>query len=36
MNLPAMPGANSNGTKAAIVVAMEDTMGQNMRLAAAI
>jgi hypothetical protein len=34
MNSPTMPGQNSNGRKAAKVVAVEAMIGQAMRLAA--
>ena len=34
MNCPATPGQNSIGRKAQSVVAVDDTTGQNIRLAA--
>ena len=34
MNCPGIPGQNSIGRKAQSVVAVDDTIGQNMRLAA--
>jgi len=33
MNLPGTPGQNSIGAKAASVAAVDETTGQNMRLA---
>ena len=36
MNSPGMPGQKSMGRKAQSVVAVEDTMGQNIRLAASV
>ena len=36
MNSPGTPGQNSIGRKAQSVVAVEETIGQNMRLAASV
>ena len=36
MNSPGTPGQNSMGRNAHSVVAVEDTIGQNMRLAASV
>jgi hypothetical protein len=36
MNSPGTPGQNSIGRKAQSVVAVDETMGQNIRLAASV